>query len=306
MGAAAAGPAILDDELLAMDVADTLRHHPELAAAPDPAERNARLRELYGQWGLVLSDAALSAGVAAAGEHRFRYDPPTRGVAATLSRLYVIRDKWLPPAVAVAIMFVIAFGGFFLIYRPWHEAQVRQAELELSEGMPAQMDALYQTIFEETKVQQAANSAAEIRARGKDAAKAGDRAGAQQAIDELTAIRDTLRAEYQLKIVDRQGAKWGFWSFPESNSEATNYYIIVEPLDSGGKALSLPIRNEETGRTETVSMWAERVPEEIYRAVEADKDDDGVIEHDLVAIKDFGFLEPDYLVQVLGGQVTRW
>ena len=34
--------------------------------------------------------------------------------------------------------------------------------------------------------------------------------------------------------------------------------------------------------------------------------DDGVIEHNLVAIKDFGFLQPDYVLPVLGGEVTRW
>jgi hypothetical protein len=82
--------------------------------------------------------------------------------------------------------------------------------------------------------------------------------------------------------------------------------LIVQPLDGQGKPETLPVRDEETGRIDTVSVWAERVPEEVYRAVEADKTDDGVIEQNLVAVKDYGFLEPDYLVQTLGGQLTRW
>jgi hypothetical protein len=53
-------------------------------------------------------------------------------------------------------------------------------------------------------------------------------------------------------------------------------------------------------------MWAIRVPEEVYRAVEADKGDDGVIQHNLVGVKEFGFLQPDYLVTVMGGALTRW
>jgi hypothetical protein len=296
--------------MLAMDVADTLRRRPELLpagsdpSAPDPAILDA-LAALYRRLGLTVPESALRAGIAATADRRFAYDPPRRGLGPALARLYVVRRHWLPGAVAVGLIFLIGYGGFFFGYRPWHEAQVRRNAIELTETMPAEMDALYQTIFEETKVQQASNDAGEIRARGKDAAKAGDRAGAQAAIDELTRIRDTLRLDYQLRIVDRPGTKWGFWTFPESNSEATNYYVVVEALDAQGKALRLPIRDEDSGRTETVSMWGERVPENVYRAVESDKADDGIIEHDLVGLKDFGFLDPDYLVRVLGGEVTR-
>jgi hypothetical protein len=311
MGAPTAASAGLTDQMLAMDVADTLRHHPELlpaganAAAPDDATLE-QLAALYRQLGLSVPDAALHEGIAAFADRRFVYDPPRRGLGPMLARLYVVRRNWLPGAVAVGLIFLIGYGGFFFVYRPWHEAQLRQSQVELSEIMPARMDALYQTIFEETKIQQASNDAGEIRARGKDAAKAGDRDGAQAAIDDLTRIRDTLRQDYRIQIVDRPGSKWGFWTFPESNSEATNYYLVVEAIDGDGKILSLPIRDEDTGRTETVSTWAERVPEDVYRAVESDKDDDGAIQHDLVGIKDFGFLEPDYFVRVLGGKLTRW
>src|SRR5690606_28497877 len=109
----------------------------------------------------------------------------------------------------------------------------------------------------------------------------GDRAGAERAISELTAIRDQLRLEYSLRIVNRQGVRSGFWTFPEINTEATNYYVVVEALDPDGNALSLPIPNEETGETERVSMWGVRVPESVYRSVEADKRDDGIIERNI-------------------------
>jgi hypothetical protein len=203
-------------------------------------------------------------------------------------------------------MLVIGLGGYFLIYRPFHQWQLDQARQELAEAMPAQMDALYQAIFDVTKIQQASNDAADVRDRGKAAAKAGDRPAAEAALAQLTAIRDTLQQDYQLRVVDRPDTKWGFWTFPQINSDATNYYLVVEAVDSQGKTLSLPIRDEDSGRTETVALWGERVPEEVYRAVEADKQDDGTIEHSLVGIKDIGFLDPNYLVQVLGGTVTKW
>ena len=48
------------------------------------------------------------------------------------------------------------------------------------------------------------------------------------------------------------------------------------------------------------------VIEKLCEAVEDDKADDGIIENGLIAVKEFGFLDPGYLIETLGGQVTRW
>ena len=298
--AAESQAAPLSDIMLAMDVSDAIRHDPTLADDPE------RLVALYARQGIAVSETVAMDGIAAWRGKRFAYLPPPPGFRLTLARLYVWRKHWLPPAVAVGLMFLIGFGGYFLVYKPYHDSQIQQAQVELTQTMPAQMDALYETIHEETKVQQAENDALEARLQGKAAAAKGDRAGAEAAIADLTAIRDTLRLNYQLMIVDQPGVKWGFWTFPEDNSEATNYYLVVEARDSTGTALTLPIRNEQTGIVDNVAMWGIRVPEEVYRAVETDKADNGTIQHTLIGIKDFGFLEPDYTVQVLGGTVTRW
>lgn len=302
MGASAAQSeaAPLNDIMLTMDVADTVRHDPSLA------DDIPRLIAVYARQGMALSESVAIDGIAAYRQKRFAYVPAKASLGVTLARLYVWRRHWLPPAVAVGLMFLIGFGGYFLVYRPYRDSQVEQARIELAQTLPSEMDALFETIHEETKVQQAEIDAGEARDRGKAAAAKGDRDGAEAALDELTQIRDTIRLDYQLTIVDKPGVKWGFWTFPADNSDETNYYLVVEALDPTGKALELPIRNEQTGKTETVSMWGVRVPEELYRAVEADKNDDGVIQHALIGIKDFGFLEPDYTVQVLGGAVTRW
>src|SRR5690606_14052478 len=139
----------------------------------------------------------------------FVYEPPKPGLQVTLARAYVGRKAWLPATFALGLMLVIVLGGYFLVWRPYKDAQAEQARLELVEKLPATMDALYQTIFEETKVQQAANDAAFIRDRGKVAAAEGDRMGAERAVADLTSIRDTLRQEYQLQIVSRDGVKSG-------------------------------------------------------------------------------------------------
>lgn len=288
-----------------MDVADALKRDPGLASKDD-SDRAAALRDYYRSFGLGISDKVIADGLAASNDGRYRHIDPPGGVGAVLARLYISRRAWAPPTVAIVVALTVVFGGYFLAYQPYRLAQLQQAQVELTQTMPATMDALFHTIHEETKVTQAENDAAAAVARGRDAVSRADRAGAKQAIADLTAIRDTLRAEYQLKIVDQGGSKWGFWTFPQSNTEATNYYLVVQAIGDDGAALTLPIRSEDTGKTEQVSVWAERVPEDVYRAVESDKNDDGTIEHTLLGVKEFGFLTPTYVVPTLGGQVTRW
>jgi hypothetical protein len=308
---ATAEKAPLDEVMLAMDVVDTLRHRQDLVErelAGDAREKQLieKLREIYHQQGIEVTDAVLAEGVKALDESRFVYTPPKPSLGVSLAKLYVGRKKWGPATLAIALILVIGLGGYFFAYKPFQQAQIEGARLELSEKLPAQMDALYQSIFDETKVQQAVGEAEEMRVRGKAAAAEGNRAGAEQAIASLTGLRDQIRQEYQLRIVNRQDQKTGFWTFPEINTQATNYYVVVEAIGDDGKPLTLPVTNEENGQTENVAIWGVRVPESTYRSVENDKKDDGILQRNVLALKEYGFLEPDYVMPVLGGAVTRW
>ena len=301
----------LDEVMLAMDVVDTLRHRQDLVErelSGDARERQLidKLRDIYRHQGIEVSDEVLKAGVKALDDSRFVYTPPKPSFATTLARFYVGRRKWGPAVIAVGLVLVLGLGGYFLAWQPYQNAQREGARIELSETLPAQMDALYQSIYNETKVQQAVNNAELLRTRGKAAAAEGNRAAAEQAVAGLTAIRDQLRQEFSLRIVNRQDVKTGFWTFPEVNTDATNYYLVVEAIDPNGKALTLPIANEETGNTENVAIWGVRVPETVYKSVEQDKLDDGIIQRNIMGMKEYGFLDVDYVMPVLGGAVTRW
>ena len=301
----------LDEVMLAMDVVDTLRHRQDLATrelAGSTREQQLidKLREVYHQQGIEVPDHILKEGVSALAESRFVYDAPKPGLGTTLARLYVRRGIWGKPVLAIAALIIALGVGYFGIYQPYQNGQAEQARIELAEGLPGQMDALYQTIFEETKVQQAVLLAESLRQRGHSLASEGDRAGAQKAVTELTALRDRLRQEYVMQIVNRPGERSGFWTFPEVNTAATNYYLIVQALDDDGKPLSLPILNEENGQTETVNTWGVRVPESVYNAIVADKQDDGIIQNNELGRKSDGFLDAEYNMPVLGGAVTRW
>ncbi|MGN6101420.1 MAG: DUF6384 family protein [Devosia sp.] len=295
----------MTDEMLAMDVVDTLRRGIDLPPEAEPETVRARLRLLYAQEGIEVSEAALDQGFAAAADDRFAFTP-AHGPAALLARLYVARRGWGPPVLALALAVLVGLGAYFFGYRPYTASLAERERIELAQTLPARMDELYQAIFNETKVQSAVVDAEAIRSRGKDAAAKGNRAGADQAVAELTALRDTLEQSYTLRVADRSGLRPGFWTIPNNNTEATNYYIVVEAVDANGQVLSLPIVNGETGRTEVVNRWGVRVPQGVYDAVIADKQDNGVIDHGLVGFKQDGFVDVDYVVPVLGGTLTQW
>lgn len=307
--AKAAAP--LDEVMLAMDVVDTLRHRQDLVTRElDGAARERqlieKLRDIYHQQGIEVPDHILKEGVTALAEARFSYEPPAPSLGTTLARLYVGRKQWGRPALIGLAALLVAGIGFFGIWQPYQSAQIQQAQIELSEGLPAEMDALYQTIFDETKVQQAVTQADSLVTRGKAFAAEGDRAGAEDIVTRLTALRDLLRQEYTLRVVGDIDGLSGFWRSPQNNTDATNFYLVVEALGPEGNPVELPVLNEETNRTDTVSTWGIRVPPAVYDSVAADKRDDGIIQANIVARKADGFLAPEYLMPVSGGAVTEW
>lgn len=302
----------LDEVMLAMDVVDTLRHRQDLVTreineSDREAQLLARLREVYRHQGIEVPDHILKEGVDALKESRFTYDPPKGGLGVALAKLYVSRGVWGRWVTGAALALVLVFSGYVFGYLPYQAAQQEAARVELAEALPAQLDELHDVIYGETKVQTAAVRAEELRDRGKAAAAEGDREGALAAIAALEDLRDTLRHDYRLQIVNREGVQSGFWTFPDINTSATNYYVVVEALDgTTGNPIPLDILNEENGQTEEVALWGVRVPETVYRAVEADKRDDGIIQRNVVGVKQSGFLDVDYVMPVLGGAVTQW
>jgi hypothetical protein len=304
-------PLPLDEVMLAMDVVDTLRHRQnsalrELDAATREATLIDKLRDIYHKQGIEVPDHILKQGVAALAESRFTYEPPKPGFGVTLAKLYVRRSNWGPKVLAVTAALVLVLGAYFLAYLPYQAKLAEDARIELAETLPAQMDAIYASIAEETKVQIATEQAGTALQLGKGLASEGDRAGAMEQIARLESIRDRLRQEYTVRVVNQEGIDSGFWSFPEVNTDATNYYLVVEAVTEDGQTLALPIENEESGETETVSMWGVRVPQEVYKVVAEDKTDDGIIQRNIVGVKNFGFLEEEFVVPVLGGAVTQW
>lgn len=294
-----------------MDVVDTLRHQRELVnreldAPQREAELIARLKAIYHDQGIEVPDHILKQGVDALAESRFTYTPPAPNWKTRLARIYVSRGRWGRPVGAAALACLVMIAGYFFVYRPLVDHQVEAARIELAETLPARMDSLYQSIYTETKVQAALAQAEPWVARGKAAAAREDREAALTAIDHLQAIHDTLLLEYTLRIVDREGENTGVWTFPEVNIDATNYYIVVEAVGPDGEILTVPVTNEETGLIEEVELWAQRVPEATYDAVRADRLDDGIIQRNIMGVKQYGFIDTEFTMPALDGAITQW
>ena len=64
--------------------------------------------------------------------------------------------------------------------------------------------------------------------------------------------------------------------------------------------------NEETGQLSMVDKWGVRVSRQTYERVAAEKRQTGIIESNIVAKKERGYLDLDYVIPVIGGTITKW
>jgi hypothetical protein len=119
--------------MLAMDVVDTLRHERslverELQSEDREGELIAKLRKIYADQGLEVSDEVIAQGVRAMREERFTYQPPKAGLKTTLARIYVNRGRWAKRmAILILALAALWVGYRYLIVMPAERGRVRLA-----------------------------------------------------------------------------------------------------------------------------------------------------------------------------------
>ncbi|MGD8970881.1 MAG: DUF6384 family protein [Desulfobacterales bacterium] len=111
----------LSEVMLAMDVVDTLRHQRslvqrELQSEDREADLIEKLRKIYTDQGLEVSDEVIAEGVKAMREERFAYRPPPGGLKTTLARLYVNRGRWAKRAMLFLIAAAAVWAGYRYLY----------------------------------------------------------------------------------------------------------------------------------------------------------------------------------------------
>jgi hypothetical protein len=309
--AATSPPQKLDDVMIAMDVVDTLRHREDLVRRElneegREAELIARLREIYRNQGIEVPDQILAEGVKALKDSRFVYTPQPPSWKRTFLTWWVKRETYGKRlGLAVAALVVLLGGYHLLVMRPARLA-AEQARLEVTTTLPREIRQAHADVVAVAADEDAKEKAAALLTDGERAIRSADRAAMTRVRADLVALREEVAREYTLTIVSRAGESTGVWRRPPRGSQARNYYLIVEAIAPDGRALSLPVRNEETGLSETVSKFGVRVPETLFEAVARDKRDDGIVQKNRFGVKRRGRLAVDYQMPFEGGFITKW
>ncbi len=184
------------------------------------------------------------------------------------------------------------------------EAQLTRAEALRTAALTlTQLDAQFAGL---TLAEPAQAQVASQRAQAEASLRAGEISTAKLALQAMERTAATVNLAYTLRIVNREGVKSGVWRHHADAPDGKNYYVVVEAIDAAGNALMLPVLNEETQRTQAVSLFALRVPQSEYERVKADKLDNGLIDDALVGEKRRGELDAEYHIAVAGGTITDW
>ena len=112
-------------------------------------------------------------------------------------------------------------------------------------------------------------------------------------------LLDTVATEYRIVVTG------GVWRYPDRTPDVRNHYLLVQALGADGETVPVPIRSEETGGTRRVRQWAERVPQDVYDRVAADKGDNGIIDDEEFGFKPRGYVTAERRYADIG-QITEW
>ena len=204
-------------------------------------------------------------------------------------------------------------GGILALWFVWYVAYerprvIKQAaiERELSRDLPTRIDAALVEIETQAKDPAVTDEAREIADRARSAAEGRRLDEARSEALQLQALKDQLKQEFEVRVVNRPGEITGLWRVPRINPDQRNYYLIVEAIDRSGQAIPREIINEETSKRETVTKWAVRVPKSVFDEIQADKLDDGIIQKAVIGAKIAGEREPSWMREVSGGALTNW
>ncbi|MEO1407150.1 MAG: DUF6384 family protein [Pseudomonadota bacterium] len=301
----------LDDVLLAMDVVDTLRHREQMVARElDEEGREAelldRLKEIYQAQGITVPERILKDGVAALKEKRFAYTPPKNSLSVRLARIYISRDRWLKPVILSATALIAAAGAYEFGVAGPERGRVEQAQIELTQTLPNRLRTL-RTDIQELSTDREADALAEtLYQDGLSALEDNDPDSAQVLIDDLESLQADLTRTYEVRVRYGDGAQSGVFRIPDDQPGQRNYYLIVEAVDPRGNILEVPVFDEENQVRRRAKQWGQRVSENVFNRVAADKRDDQIIQNDVIGEKPIGRLMPIYSVETPGGAIVEW
>jgi hypothetical protein len=121
--------------------------------------------------------------------------------------------------------------------------------------------------------------------------------------DEVASTLKFIRTPYTLRIVNRKGVYSSFWRFEKQDRSKKAWYVTVEAIDAAGKPASADIFDAETSQTHRVRMFAVRVPESKFLAINADKKSDGILDDTDGGSKAAGTVELKWAFETVNNQM---
>ena len=293
----------LEELMLAMDVVDTLRHRRGLAErALKSGDRRAKLieqlRQIYQSQGIEVSQEVLEQGVTALEEDRFSYTPPAESLSVKLARLYIRRSRWLKGVLTIIVLVLAVFSAKFVVFDLPQSRAI--------ERIPSALDDTFSRIVGISKSDAATKRAQALLQSAKFALGDDEVSAAEAKLAGMQMLLNTLTKNLEIRVVSQLNKRSGVVRIPDANSDARNYYLIVQAVDRSGRPYPLEVKSGEDGAMRVVDSWGLSVDEETFQSFSADKRDDGIIQNNRVGVKPRGYLEPNYSVATTGAIITDW
>ncbi len=307
----------LHEMLQVMDVARTLRKEQQTVEQEFNREETVELlREKLLASAEITGDMVTPEEVDAAinlyfdNLHTFR--EPAPGVSTVLAHVYIWRRRI---ASALCLLLCIGLLGWWLFFAstgPFSKASrthraiaTHMPEIERASASIRTVSRQPDVTAQVERLEQEANIA-------RDAGDINRLAELQQ---RLTQLEARLLEEYEVRIVSGAGEQSGVDRYltDSDGTRTSGDYVIVQAKAPDGEVLSRTIQNAETGREERVTVWAERVPAAVYNRIKADKQEDGILNETLFALKRRGDTDEQVVLPGEDGtplnrdsQITRW
>jgi len=97
-----------------------------------------------------------------------------------------------------------------------------------------------------------------------------------------------LSQEYRIEVMNKKGMLTALWRQSNDNPSRNKddedprgkvFYLVAQAISPSGEAVPVKLKNIETGNYDTVKIWGERIPHEIYLRLKKDKMDNGLLDN---------------------------
>lgn len=302
----------LNEMLRVMDVAREMRRNRDVAEEMFRRDEvRDELRAKLMRSAKLAGDRVTKAEIDAAIDQYFAtlntYQDPKPGWKSAFAHAWVWRKRIAAGVAAVAITLGGAYYLFFSSAAPLSPTvQANRAVAAEQETASVLVERIGAMTNDPAVIGQAQSLQAEI-----NAARGEDVTTAIVAREKLAEMVDQLAASYEVHVVSAPGEPSAIER--GMGDKASIYYVIVEARDASGNVIPQSIRNAETGRVETVTKWAEEVPQAVYQRLKQDKVKDGLLGETLFSTKTRGNLQPDIKIPgasgvpiTSGNRLTSW